>query len=172
MGASTKRKVIHVATIVLVSGILMLAGCKREERNLRPAPVEAAGFTNGAPESNLHPGGAAPQRVVANPYQGNAFAISEGQRLFDWYNCSGCHFHGGGGIGPPFIEHKFTYGSLPANIYESIVEGRPNGMPAWGSRIPEDQVWKLVAYVQALNGAAPKSVVPPRSDDLEKASPR
>jgi hypothetical protein len=24
-------------------------------------------------------------------------------------------------------------------------------MPAWGTKIPEDQIWKLVTYIQTLN---------------------
>ena len=25
----------------------------------------------------------------------------------------------------------------PANLFDTIVKGRPNGMPTWGGRIPE-----------------------------------
>ena len=41
---------------------------------------------------------------------------------------------GGGGIGPPLMDDRWIYGSAPENIYASIVQGRPNGMPAWGGR--------------------------------------
>jgi cytochrome c oxidase cbb3-type subunit 3 len=159
-------------SVVLVIASVSMNACKREQRTLRASPAENAVFGNAAPESDLQPGGHIPQQEVPNPYAANAYAISEGQRLFEWYNCSGCHFHGGGGIGPPFIEHNFVYGSFPANIFDSIVKGRPNGMPSWGRRIPEDQVWKLVVYVRSLNGAEPKTVSPPRSDDMEKTSPQ
>jgi cytochrome c oxidase cbb3-type subunit 3 len=152
--------------------VVALTGCKREDRKLRAGPIEGPVFSNAAPESDLRPGGNIPQVEIHNPYAGNAYAISEGQRLFDWYNCSGCHFHGGGGIGPPFIEHSFVYGSSPANIFDSIVKGRPNGMPAWGRRIPADEVWKLVTYVRSMNGQEPKTVTPPRSDNIAIASPQ
>ena len=39
----------------------------------------------------------------------------------------------GGGMGPALSQRAFTYGSEPANIYLTIIQGRPNGMPAWGS---------------------------------------
>jgi cytochrome c oxidase cbb3-type subunit III len=25
------------------------------------------------------------------------------------------------------------------------------GMPAWGTRIPQQQIWQLVAYIQSIN---------------------
>lgn len=41
-------------------------------------------------ESPLRPGGPVkPQPEVTNPYDGSGYDISEGQRLLDWYHCSG-----------------------------------------------------------------------------------
>ena len=74
--------------------------------------------------------------AVANPYYGSAYDISEGQRLYQWYNCVGCHANGGGGMGPPLIKEEWIYGGEPPNIFDTIVKGRPNGMPTWGGRIP------------------------------------
>ena len=104
-------------------------------------------------------------------YQENAYAISEGQRLFSWYNCAGCHFHGGGGIGPPLMDDLWIYGSEPQNIHATIIQGRPNGMPAFGGRIPDYQVWQLAAYVRSLSGLTPKDAVPARSDHMSNESP-
>ena len=44
----------------------------------------------------------------------------------------------------------FTYGSSPANIFLSIYQGRPNGMPAWGAMLPEQTIWELVSYIQGI----------------------
>jgi cytochrome c oxidase cbb3-type subunit 3 len=145
----------------------MLASCGRHKSELRPAPPRTAIYANAAIESDLHPGGTQPLMKVNNPYEGNASAIAEGQRLFSWYNCSGCHSNGGGGIGPPLIKTQWTYGGEPGNIFDTIEKGRPNGMPSWGTRIPEDQVWKLVAYIRSLNHEEPRTAVPPRADTLE-----
>jgi cytochrome c oxidase cbb3-type subunit 3 len=79
-------------------------------------------------------------------------AINEGKRLYSWFNCVGCHANGGGGMGPPLIDATWIYGSTPANIYSSIMEGRPNGMPAFYGKIPEQEAWKIVAYVRSLGG--------------------
>ena len=57
---------------------------------------------------------------------------------FIQFNCVGCHAaNGGGGMGPALSEGQFIYGSTPANLFLSIYQGRPNGMPAWGELLPE-----------------------------------
>jgi len=104
---------------------------------------------------------------MKNPYEGNAYAISQGQQLYEQYNCVGCHFHGGGGIGPPLMDEEWIYGSSPANIYESIAEGRPNGMPSFGGHIPEFQIWQLVAYVRSVGGLEPQPAQSPRADEMQ-----
>src|SRR3954468_13174102 len=146
---------------------LALIACKREERDLRPSPARLAVFGDGLRQSDLQPGGPQPQANVRNPDEGSAYAISEGQRLFNWYNCSGCHANGGGGIGPPLIKQEWIYGGEPANIFDTIVKGRPNGMPTWGGRIPEYQIWQVVAYVRSMNQQQPKSATPTRPDTIE-----
>jgi cytochrome c oxidase cbb3-type subunit III len=144
----------------------LLTGCDREQRNLRPSPTRLAIYGGAAVESTLHPGGTPAPRVV-NPSNGNAYDISEGQRLFNWYNCSGCHANGGGGIGPPLIKKEWIYGNEDANLFDTIVKGRPNGMPTWGSRIPEYQIWQIVAYVRSMNQEQPQAATAKRLDTLE-----
>ena len=151
----------------LVCAIVALSSCQREKRDLRPAPARLVVYDGAARESPLRPGGPKPEFVASNPYNANAYAISEGQRLYDWYNCSGCHFHGGGGIGPPLMKQNWIYGSEPQNIFETIIKGRPNGMPSWGGRIPEYQVWQIVAYVRSMNHQEPRSASPVRTDTIE-----
>jgi cytochrome c oxidase cbb3-type subunit III len=88
-----------------------------------------------------------------NPYGDGANTVAEGARLYRWMNCAGCHGgQGGGGIGPPFADADWIYGGEPENIYQSIVQGRPNGMPSY-HRLPPSQVWPIVAYVRSLGPA-------------------
>ena len=116
--------------------LTMLTACEREERRFRE-PAPSSGATSGLTVSGLHPADPTkgtdqpPPEWVQIPYADNAYAVSEGQKLYDAYNCSGCHFHGGGGIGPPLMDNTWIYGSEPQNIYADIVEGRPNGMPSF-----------------------------------------
>jgi cytochrome c oxidase cbb3-type subunit III len=145
-----------------------LLSCNREKRDLHPSPARLIVYNDAARESLLQPGGVQTQPQSANPYSGNAFAISEGQRLFSWYNCTGCHANGGGAIGPPLIKDIWIYGNEPANLFDTIVKGRPNGMPAWGGRIPEYQVWQLVAWVRAMNKLEPQAATPARTDTIEQ----
>jgi cytochrome c oxidase cbb3-type subunit III len=154
---------------LVAAGCLLLAltACQRERRDLRPLPALTAIYGAPAREGSLQPGGPQPPSTVANPYQANAYGISEGQRLYNWYNCSGCHANGGGGIGPPLIKDQWIYGNEPANLFDTIVKGRPNGMPTWGGKIPEYQVWQIVTYVRSLNQLEPKSATPVRTDIIE-----
>jgi cytochrome c oxidase cbb3-type subunit 3 len=147
-----------------------LVSCRREERDLRPAAVRVSLNDTGARQSELRPGDAAPQPMASNPSHGNAWDIAEGQRLYQWYNCAGCHANGGGSIGPPLIKEAWIYGGEPAQLFDTIVRGRPNGMPTWGGRVPEYQIWQIVAYVRSLNGQQPKSATPARADTAEQKS--
>lgn len=153
------NRVIAVAVVAVA-----LASCRREERDLRAEPP--ARVVGSVPPSAFQPAGLPPPPAGANRDDESAWAMSEGQRLFDWYACSGCHAHGGGGMGPALMDDEWLYGSDPESIFASIAEGRPNGMPAWGGRVPEYQLWQLVAYVRALGGLVPSTAAPGRSDTL------
>lgn len=87
---------------------------------------------------------------VDNPYEGDPNAIVEGRQLYRWMNCLECHGQGGGSIGPPLWDDQWIYGGRGIDIAESILFGRPNGMPAFAGHLPEEAVWKIVAYVQSL----------------------
>ena len=148
--------------------MLLLTACQREKRDIRPSPTRVVLYGDAARQSPLRPGGpVGPQAVVTNPYNGSAYDIAQGQRLYNWYNCAGCHSQGGGGIGPPLIKKAWIYGGEPENLFDTIVKGRPNGMPSWGGRIPEYQIWQIVAYVRSLNGEQPRSATPGRSDIIQ-----
>ena len=69
------------------------------------------------------------------------------------------------------MDSRWIYGAESRQIYESIAEGRPNGMPAFGNRIPSFQIWMLVAYVQSMSGNAPMDVLPGRSDQMSAGAP-
>jgi cytochrome c oxidase cbb3-type subunit 3 len=64
------------------------------------------------------------------------------------------------------MDDVWIYGSEPMTIYETISSGRPNGMPAFGARMTEDQVWQLVAYVRSLAGLGSRDAAPNRDDAM------
>ena len=84
-------------------------------------------------------------------YYDNADAVNTGKRLFSQYNCSGCHSNGGGGMGPALMDDEWIYGDRLEQIHDTLVEGRPNGMPAWGGKIPDEQLWQIAAYVRSMS---------------------
>jgi cytochrome c oxidase cbb3-type subunit 3 len=149
---------------------LALAGCQREFRDLNPPPETGPRVVE---VSDLRPGGEAPPPPDPRDkeYEGNAFHISNGQRYFEWFNCSGCHFNGGGGIGPALMDDKWRYGGRIEQIYATIVQGRPNGMPAFRDKIPDTQVWEIAAYVRSMSGNADKLAAPSRGDEINTGSP-
>lgn len=179
------------AGLLLAWGLctLSLVACERETRGYETAPHVAAtasmpsaswllpgpsASTASAPSASAPSAAASvvvPMNRVDNRYEGNAYAVSQGQRWFRWYNCSGCHGNGGGNFGPPLMDDKWLYGSAPAQIAASILQGRPNGMPSFAGRIPDDQVWQIVAYVRSMSGQVRKDVAPGRTDSLATGAP-
>jgi cytochrome c oxidase cbb3-type subunit 3 len=95
---------------------------------------------------------------ISNPYEGDKDAIAEGKKMFNAMNCIGCHApQGGGGMGPPLSDKDWIYGGEPGQIYLTIMQGRPNGMPSFAAFLPSDSAWKLVAYVHSLSNPGPAS---------------
>ena len=144
---------------------LALTSCKRETRRFREM-APAATATSVAQAVNLQPGPTYTVTQTNGPYQYNAYAISEGKILYNQFNCVGCHSNGGGGMGPPLMDDKWIYGSDPASVFATIVEGRPNGMPSWRGRIPNYQIWRLVAYVRSMSGQSSKDASNGRDDHM------
>jgi cytochrome c oxidase cbb3-type subunit 3 len=157
-----------VASALLVSAWFLFAvSCKREERAFHGLPPANSLSQPPVREIDLIPGTPHRPDSVANPYEENAWAVSQGKTLYNEWNCSGCHFQGGGGIGPPLMDADWIYGSRPENVYQSIAEGRPNGMPSFRGKIVTDQIWQLAAYVRSMSGLLSKSVAPGRGDDMQ-----
>jgi cytochrome c oxidase cbb3-type subunit 3 len=157
----------------LSATLLAASGCKREQRVFDPG-ADAAQLANGVALTPIHAGGtsaSSPGHAPADyaKVEQSAYAVSEGKRLYSAYNCVGCHAHGGGAIGPALMDSIWIYGSRPEQIYSDIVQGRPNGMPSFGGKIPEYQVWELVAYVRSMSGQLPSDIAPSRSDEMAVA---
>ncbi len=146
-----------------------IVGCRREQRDFTGSPPSAT--SRMATASGLQPGPAIISDSMANPYADNAWAVSQGQQLFGAMNCSGCHAHGGGAIGPALMDSVWIYGSSPEQIFASIAEGRPNGMPSWKHALTNQEIWQLVAYVRSLSGLESKGARSGRPDGMEVKVP-
>lgn len=158
--------------VIIIAGLAWL----RVERAPRPVPIASAQRAQGVEISAIAAGGGAPAARDETPvdpsgYESTGFAVSQGAQLFRYYNCVGCHAQGGGGIGVAFLDDRWIYGSEPAQIYQTIVEGRPNGMPSFRGKLTEQQVWQLTAYVRAMGRLEPAVLRPARDDHLQARPP-
>jgi len=154
-GGVLRVTVALLAAGAALAGATLMAGCSKTW-----TPPKAA-VSSGAPgqqqtsiDSALSPG-TGHSMVVNDPrvakYYDNADAVNKGRILFGQFNCSGCHSNGGGGIGPDLMDDEWIYGGRIEQIHATIVEGRPNGMPAWGGKIPDEQIWQIATYVRSMS---------------------
>jgi cytochrome c oxidase cbb3-type subunit 3 len=117
-------------------------------------PANAAGRFVSHP-GHIQPGLVKPYAGLAlrNPYANDPNARALGAKLFISYNCADCHgAEGSGFMAPTLQDGRWHFGGSDQELFESIYEGRPDGMPAWGSLIADDQIWMLVSYVRTLQG--------------------
>ena len=79
------------------------------------------------------------------------------------------------------MDEEWRYGGSIEQIHASIVQGRPNGMPSFRGKVPDDQVWEIAAYVRSLSGNVPKYVagggrqgmaVAPPTSRVQKLKPK
>jgi cytochrome c oxidase cbb3-type subunit 3 len=164
-----KRAAVALLLVAEMAAAFSFVGCKREERIFR-SPPPAVSRDAGVRISELQPGAHAPATPLKSNYDESAYAQNEGQQLYEAFNCVGCHAHGGGGMGPPLMDEKWRYGSDPDQIYLTIMQGRPNGMPSFRGKLNEHQAWEIVAYVRSLSGLTPRDAAPNREDHM-KANP-
>ena len=152
--------------LALVAVVVVISACERENRQFAAIPPTATPSASALLVSQLQPGPAIITPKIDAPYDDNAYGVSEGKALFIQMNCAGCHFQGGGGIGPALMDDEWIYGSAPQQIFSSIAEGRPNGMPAWKYRLGTQQIWELVSYVRSLSALNSKGARSGRDDHM------
>ncbi len=69
------------------------------------------------------------------------------------------------------MDEKWIYGGRIEQIFASIMEGRPNGMPSFRGKIPATQAWQLAAYVRSLSGQIAIDAAPQRNDHMKSNPP-
>ena len=140
----------------LVTVLAVAANSASAQQDTAP---EAQHGPNEVSVTGLFPNGGAPppQDMIGARFEGNQLAIAAGKELFGQMNCSGCHFNGGGGMGPALMSGHWRYGGRIDQIYASIAQGRPNGMPSWQDALQPQQIWELAAYAKSLSAPAPSS---------------
>ena len=131
---SLAQRSIIVAAVL--AGCLVAAGCKPQQEKPAQAPAQAP------------PQGAVPQTTMGGPMSDQQ-RLAMGGAIFK-KQCASCHGeNGSGGSGPSLQKADFKYGRTPEAIKESIMKGRPGGMPAFPN-LQEIEVETVTAYVMTL----------------------
>jgi len=91
--------------------------------------------------------------AMTNPFKGSAHKVEEGGRLYAEH-CAACHGESAeGGIAPPLAGvDEYMYGGSDKDLLESVMDGRPGGMPPFRSALGEKKTWEVLAYIDSLGG--------------------
>jgi cytochrome c oxidase cbb3-type subunit 3 len=134
----------------MVLSAAAVTGCEPEKRALAPtAPL-------------TDPSGPADER--ASIFEDSFWQVSEGSLYFTWYGCGACHGESAKGV-LDLGDDRWLYGGSMADVFASIANGRPAGMPAYRSRMPQEQLWQVSAYVRQLHKTKPAAR---RRQDLDQ----
>jgi cytochrome c oxidase cbb3-type subunit 3 len=123
-----------------LSVMAMVCACTAEKRAVGPNPPQTR------PIGKLDP--------RRDTFEKNVFQVSEGGRMFQWQGCDSCHTETAPGAAR-LTDRLWRYGGTTEEIYASIADGRPDGMPAYGPRIASDQIWQIAAFLHNLPDSPP-----------------
>ena len=87
-----------------------------------------------------------------NPYAGDEQAIADGAALYKRW-CQACHLPDGTGrIGPNLVDEQWKYERTGTDVgqFEIIYAGGAGAMQPFRARISQDEMLKVITYVDAL----------------------
>jgi mono/diheme cytochrome c family protein len=84
-------------------------------------------------------------------YSDTSSEVADGAQLFSRQRCAECHSDAGIILGA-------GNGNIDV-IATAIRDGRPDGMPAYGGKLTDAQIWQLAAFVKALDTRADSETV-------------
>jgi mono/diheme cytochrome c family protein len=139
---------IRVATIgIVVIGIIVFgvsrAGAQKEDAAAHKNKQSAYAALAQAPEK---------ASARKNPFASDAQARAAGGKLFEQH-CAGCHGKKAGGTrkGPSLLREEVQQ-ATPGTLFWILTNGVVRrGMPVW-SKLPEQQRWQIVTFLQSLKG--------------------
>lgn len=96
---------------------------------------------------------------ATNPFDGNPDAIQAGMGLFR-SRCADCHGMDARGVRAPDLTQVWASGRTDAGLFRTVRRGvAGTEMPAIGVRAPDDEVWKILAYLRTIASPTPTDVV-------------
>jgi putative heme-binding domain-containing protein len=103
-----------------------------------------------------------PARPTVNPFNGNADAVRNGQGIYR-QRCALCHGMDARGHRGPDLTVLWAAGRTDAGVFQTILKGvAGTEMPPAGIRTPDDELWKVMAYLRTLAVPAPSGT--PKGD--------
>ena len=141
---------MRILTILSMSLIIVLAGCKASE----PGKMEKSVMKEVKHEMTI--GG----KDDKNPVADTADAVKEGGEHFQ-HHCQICHGLDGQNSGVPFAAQMSPpVADLKSSDVQAYTDGQlhwilvnginPSGMPAWKGIVEDDEMWKMVRYIRHL----------------------
>jgi cytochrome c(L) len=92
------------------------------------------------------------RKAGVNPYNGNATAIADGKKAYAQW-CASCHLADATGrMGSNLIDGQVTYPRVKtdAGFFEVVYAGATGAMQSFGNRVAQDDILKIIAYVNSL----------------------
>lgn len=107
------------------------------------------------PDQEITPAVETFHRTGENPYAGEEEAIAEGKKVYAKL-CASCHLATGTGrIGPSLADEQWNHPRLDTEVgrFEIIYAGGAGAMQAFGRRIDQDEILKVMAYIDTFRGS-------------------
>jgi len=131
----------HMKTSGWILSLVLLFDCGITLARKKPPTTEELGAELGK----------GPPKVDSwkNPYAGQGDAWSAGEKLFKRH-CAECHaLDGRGREHAPDLQSPIIQMTSPGRLFWFLKNGNlKEGMPSW-SKLPEQQRWQLVTYLQS-----------------------
>lgn len=106
------------------------------------------------PDQTITPAVEAFHKTAVNVYDGDEEMIAAGKKVWDKL-CVACHLKDGTGrIGPSLVDDQWKYPRVAESLgrFEIIYAGGAGAMQAFGRRIDQDDILKVMAYLKELRG--------------------
>jgi len=87
-----------------------------------------------------------------NPYKGERAAVAAGKNVYGQW-CASCHLENGTGrMGSNLVDAQVTYPRVKTDVgtFEVIYGGATGAMQAFGDRVSQDDILKIMAYLETL----------------------
>jgi cytochrome c(L) len=92
------------------------------------------------------------QRTGTNPYKGDRDAVAAGSALYNQW-CASCHMPDATGrMGPNLVDAQFNHPRVATDVgtFEVIYGGGTGAMQAFGDRLTQEEILKIMAFIDSL----------------------